>query len=47
MVFAHAYVVARMVDGASLANEYVARFGYFAAEEFYTEPFAVRFASVL
>lgn len=47
VVFAHAYVEARVVYGAALALDDVAGFGKLATEDFHAQTFAFRFAAVL
>ena len=39
MVFANAYVFTRIVYGAALANQNIARFGNLSSEKFYAQAF--------
>ena len=47
MVFANAYVFTRIVYGAALANQNIARFGNLTAEKFHAETLAFGFPTVL
>ena len=47
MVFAHTYVLARIVDGTSLAYENIAGFAYLTTEQFDALTFACGFTAVL
>ena len=47
VVFTHTYILTRIVNRTSLANDDVAGFGELTAEKFYTESFAFGLATVL
>lgn len=46
MVFAHTYILARVVDGATLTDDDVASDTFLAAIDFDAQTFAMRFATV-